>query len=171
MRDLFLLPLPYNGEVKKLTNPRYTFCCICPIAFVFSPMSWRPGDKIFRKGAKLIADKVCKKRRRFAPPLFRYPRKTARGCLNTPPPAGRGLNGRIDQDKTWSQGASAGDLFFVIYSYNKKKHKISGFFHSPIMLSIRVCHPRPFFFEEHGATSILSCPSYLGIKWLKSFSI
>ena len=38
-----------------------------------------PEAEIFRKCAERMSDKVCQKRRRFAPPFFRYPRKTWRG--------------------------------------------------------------------------------------------
>ena len=31
-----------------------------------------------------MADTVYKKRRRFAPPFFRYPRKTAHSCSRSP---------------------------------------------------------------------------------------
>ena len=50
--------------------------------------------EIFTKVAEKMGGKVCKTRRRCAPPFFRYPRKTwgGGGRSNAPPPAGRGVN-------------------------------------------------------------------------------
>ena len=83
------------------------------------PDLWWPGAEIFTQGVKFNCEQVLKKRRRCAPPFFRYPRKTGGVGIFCPHSSAR-VNFILSTGSAMYRALSVNfDLFYVAISWNE----------------------------------------------------